>query len=108
MDRIVASGGEHINSQGKVKAMAFIDNGLDTPLITKRFDVNYNVTTLPSSLAISTVNGIKAISADQGNVTLVLLDNGERVEVTEASTIADLPVRAVESIKELATRWPHL
>ncbi|VDP93153.1 unnamed protein product [Echinostoma caproni] len=67
-----------------------------------------HITTRPSSLTISTVNGTKATSVDQANVTLVSLDNGERVEVTEAFTIADLPMRAVESIKELATCWPHV
>ncbi|VDP88953.1 unnamed protein product [Echinostoma caproni] len=44
------------------------------------------------------VNGTRATSADQMNVILVSLDSGERVEVTEAFTIADLPMRAVESI----------
>ncbi|VDP21088.1 unnamed protein product [Echinostoma caproni] len=87
--------------------MAFNDNGSDTTLITKRFTVNHNITTLPSS-PITTVNGTKVTSTDQANVTLVSLDNGERVEVTEACTIADLPMRAVESIGKLATRWPHL
>ncbi|VDP86931.1 unnamed protein product [Echinostoma caproni] len=83
---------------GVVKAMMFTDNGSDTTLITKRFTVNHNIKTRLSSLTISTVNETKATSSDQANVTLVLLDNGERVEVMEAFEIADLPMRAVESI----------
>ncbi|VDP90395.1 unnamed protein product [Echinostoma caproni] len=93
---------------GVVNAMAFMDNGSDTTLINKRLTVNHNITTQPSSLTISTVNGTKATTSDQANVTLVSLDNGEQVEMTEAFTIADLPMQAVESIGELATRWPRL
>ncbi|VDP91364.1 unnamed protein product [Echinostoma caproni] len=91
-----------------MKALAFIDNGSDTTLLIKRFAVNHNITSRPSSLTINTVNGTKVMSADQANVTLLSLNNGERVEVTEALTIADLPMRAVEPIGELATRWAHL
>ncbi|VDP77134.1 unnamed protein product [Echinostoma caproni] len=91
-----------------LKLIAFIDNGSDTTLITKRFAVNGNITTRPSFLMISTVNGTKATSTNHANLTLVSIFNGEGVEVTEASTIADLPMRAVESIGELATRWPYL
>ncbi|VDP93562.1 unnamed protein product [Echinostoma caproni] len=36
------------------------------------------------------------------------LDSRERIEVTEAFTIADFPMRDIESITELETRWPHL
>ncbi|VDP92092.1 unnamed protein product [Echinostoma caproni] len=91
-----------------VKAMAFIDNGLDTTLITKDFAVKNHITTQPSSSTISTVNGIKTTSADRTSVTLMSLDSGERVEMTEAFTIAELPMRAVKSIGEPATRWTHL
>ncbi|VDP89305.1 unnamed protein product [Echinostoma caproni] len=41
-------------------------------------------------------------------MTLVSLGSGDRVEVTEAFTIADFPMRVVETIGEPATRWPHL
>ncbi|VDP87063.1 unnamed protein product [Echinostoma caproni] len=65
-----------LTPSGVVKTMAFIDNGSDTTLITKRFTVK-NIKTLPSSLTISTVNGTTAMSANQANVTLILLDNEE-------------------------------
>ncbi|VDP92417.1 unnamed protein product [Echinostoma caproni] len=88
--------------------MVLIDNGSDSTLITKRFAINLNITTRPSSLTISTVKSTKVTSAYQANVMLVSLDNDEREEVTEAFAIADLPMRAVESIRELAALWPHL
>ncbi|VDP94435.1 unnamed protein product [Echinostoma caproni] len=90
-----------------MKAVAFIDNGSDTILITKRFAVKNGIATRPSSTTIRTVNGTKAISADQTSVKLVSLDSGERVEVTEASTIADLLKLATESIGEPGTHWPQ-
>ncbi|VDP35994.1 unnamed protein product [Echinostoma caproni] len=85
-----------------------IDNGSDTTPITKLFTVKNHIATRRSFLTISTMNGTIASSADQTSVTLVSLDSGECVEVTEGFIMDDMPMRAVESIGELVTRWTHL
>ncbi|VDP92659.1 unnamed protein product [Echinostoma caproni] len=75
---------------GVVKAMAFIDNGSDTTLCrTKQHR---------DPVIFTDDQYSEWHQGDQAKVKLFTLDNAERVDVTEAFTIADLPMRAVESI----------
>ncbi|VDP93665.1 unnamed protein product [Echinostoma caproni] len=61
-----------------------------------------------TSLIISTVNGARAVSASQLSWKLPPTLEEDTIEVHQAFTIAELPMRASESIRSLARRWPRL
>ena len=94
--------------RGTVRAWAFLDNGSDTTLVTDDFARRHNLDGQPASLVLSTVGGTKTTRVSKLRLNLVSESNGETIEVPEAYTVRDLPMRAMDSIQAYADRFPHL
>ncbi|WP_239110332.1 hypothetical protein [Streptococcus dysgalactiae] len=97
-----------VTPQGIVKAMAFLDGGSDTTLVTESFVRKHMLIGEPASLMISTVGGTRAMQSQRMKMTLTSLTDEESIEVHEAFTTKSLPMRATESIVALAERYSHL
>ena len=97
-----------VTPQGVVKAMAFLDGGSDTTLVTEEFVRKHRLKGKSASLVISTVGGTSAKQSQKLELNLISLTNGKQVEVSEAFTVEYLPMKAAECVKSLAGRYPHL
>ncbi|VDP87009.1 unnamed protein product [Echinostoma caproni] len=93
---------------GLVQTVAFLDNGSDTTLVRESFTREHDLEGQTTSLVISTVNGARAVRASQLSLKLAPTSREDTIEVRQAFTIADLPMRAFDNIRSLARRWPHL
>ncbi|VDP95590.1 unnamed protein product [Echinostoma caproni] len=91
-----------------VQAVAFLDNGSNTTLVAESFAREHDLGGQNTSLAISTINGARAVRASQMCLKLAPTLGKDTKKVHQAFTIAELLMRASESIRSLARRWPHL
>ncbi|KAA3676423.1 uncharacterized protein DEA37_0003187 [Paragonimus westermani] len=64
--------------------------------------------TLPNTSQSTTVNGLTTARCKNARLRIVSLDGQETVDINNAYSVADLPLRPVPSIKEEAQRWSHL
>lgn len=97
-----------VTSRGIVSALAFLDSGSDTTLVKETFAQRHQLAATPSSITISTVNSTRVVVAKRIKLELTPLEGGRPLEVADAYTVSDLPMRAARSLKTLSERWSHL
>ena len=97
-----------VTPKGITKAVAFLDNGSDTTLVTRDFVNRCELPGDSTSLTISTVGGSHTTNSKKCSLQLQSLVDEESVDVPLAYVVDSLPIKPIGRIETLAKQWPHL